>query len=109
MVSEIFDSTQWRPVEGLDFQDITYHRALEQGTVRIGFNRPEWTIGDLAAMAAGGQTLVVLAGGIARPYPAAHRPLFDAVVQGGGAVVSPHEPGSSRSQTRLAVPVIAYI
>ena len=41
MVSEIFDSTQWRPVEGLDFQDITYHRALEQGTVRIGFNRPE--------------------------------------------------------------------
>jgi len=41
MASEIFDSTQWRPVEGLDFQDITYHRALEQGTVRIGFNRPE--------------------------------------------------------------------
>ena len=41
MVSEIFDSTQWRPVEGLDFQDITYHRALQQGTVRIGFNRPE--------------------------------------------------------------------
>jgi len=41
MVSEIFDSTQWRPVEGLEFQDITYHRALEQGTVRIGFNRPE--------------------------------------------------------------------
>jgi naphthoate synthase len=41
MVSEIFDSTQWRPVEGLDFQDITYHRALEQGTVRIAFNRPE--------------------------------------------------------------------
>jgi DNA processing protein len=47
-----------------------------------------------AAMAAGGLTLVVLAGGIDRPYPAAHRPLFDAVVQGGGAVVSPHEPGS---------------
>ncbi len=41
MVSEIFDSTQWRPVEGLDFQDITYHRALDQGTVRIAFNRPE--------------------------------------------------------------------
>jgi len=41
MVSEIFDSAQWRSVEGLDFSDITYHRALEQGTVRIGFNRPE--------------------------------------------------------------------
>jgi hypothetical protein len=34
MVSEIFDSTQSRPVEGLVFKDITYHRALEQGTRR---------------------------------------------------------------------------
>ncbi len=41
MVSEIFDSTKWRPVEGLEFQDITYHRALDQGTVRIAFHRPE--------------------------------------------------------------------
>jgi naphthoate synthase len=28
-------------VEGFDFHDITYHRALDQGTVRIAFNRPE--------------------------------------------------------------------
>ncbi len=41
MVSEIFDPTHWRPVEGFDFKDITYHRALKQGTVRIAFNRPE--------------------------------------------------------------------
>jgi naphthoate synthase len=41
MVSEIFDDTQWRPVKGFEFQDISYHRALEQGTVRIGFSRPE--------------------------------------------------------------------
>ena len=41
MVSEIFNPKRWRPVEGLDLQDITYHRAVDQGTVRIAFNRPE--------------------------------------------------------------------
>jgi naphthoate synthase len=40
-VSEIFDASQWKEVEGFQFQDITYHRALNQGTVRIAFNRPE--------------------------------------------------------------------
>lgn len=41
MVSEIFDPQCWRPVEGFDFTDITYHRALDHGTVRIAFDRPE--------------------------------------------------------------------
>jgi naphthoate synthase len=41
MVSEIFDPSRWREVEGFDFTDITYHRAVDQGTVRIAFNRPE--------------------------------------------------------------------
>lgn len=40
-VSEIFDASQWNEVEGFQFQDITYHRAKNQGTVRIAFNRPE--------------------------------------------------------------------
>lgn len=40
-VSDLFDPTRWRPVEGFSFEDITYHRALDQGTVRIAFNRPE--------------------------------------------------------------------
>lgn len=40
-VSEIFDPSRWRPVEGFDFTDITYHRAVDQGTVRIAFDRPE--------------------------------------------------------------------
>lgn len=40
-VSEIFDPSQWREIEGFDFTDITYHRAREQGTVRIAFDRPE--------------------------------------------------------------------
>ena len=39
--SELFDPKRWRPVEGFDFTDITYHRALDQGTVRVAFNRPE--------------------------------------------------------------------
>jgi naphthoate synthase len=41
MVSAIFDPTRWRPVQGFEFQDLTYHRAVDQGTVRIAFNRPE--------------------------------------------------------------------
>ncbi|MCH7788661.1 MAG: 1,4-dihydroxy-2-naphthoyl-CoA synthase [Acidobacteria bacterium] len=40
-VSETFDPTIWTDVEGFEFSDITYHRAREQGTVRIAFNRPE--------------------------------------------------------------------
>ena len=41
MISEIFNPKLWMEVPGFKFQDITYHRALDQGTVRIAFNRPE--------------------------------------------------------------------
>jgi len=41
MVSDLFDSDAWTPVEAFDFDDITYHRAVDHGTVRIAFNRPE--------------------------------------------------------------------
>ena len=41
MVSELFDPGAWRPVTDVDVSDITYHRAVGQGTVRIAFNRPE--------------------------------------------------------------------
>ena len=41
MVSEIFDPDRWRAVDGFDFTDITYHRAVDSGTVRVAFNRPE--------------------------------------------------------------------
>jgi naphthoate synthase len=41
-VSEIFEPSEWRPVAGFDdLTDLTYHRALRHGTVRIAFNRPE--------------------------------------------------------------------
>ncbi|WP_128478257.1 1,4-dihydroxy-2-naphthoyl-CoA synthase [Halorussus pelagicus] len=40
MVSEIFDPEAWEQA-GPDFDDITYHRAVESGTVRIAFDRPE--------------------------------------------------------------------
>lgn len=40
-VSEIFDPSAWREVEGFQFADLTYHRAVGQGTVRIAFDRPE--------------------------------------------------------------------
>ncbi len=43
MISPIFDPQRWTAVSvaGWSFEDITYHRALDQGTVRIAFNRPE--------------------------------------------------------------------
>lgn len=41
MVSDCFQPNRWRDVEGFAFQDITYHRSVDQGTVRIAFNRPE--------------------------------------------------------------------
>ena len=41
MVSELFDESAWKQVPDFDFTDITYHRAVEHGTVRIAFNRPE--------------------------------------------------------------------
>ena len=40
-VSDIFNPEKWLEVPGFDFTDITYHRAKDQGTVRIAFNRPE--------------------------------------------------------------------
>ena len=41
MVSELFDPAAWREVPGFSFADITYHRSVEHGTVRIAFDRPE--------------------------------------------------------------------
>lgn len=41
MVSDIFNPEWWTEVPGFKFNDITYHRAKHQGTVRIAFNRPE--------------------------------------------------------------------
>jgi naphthoate synthase len=40
-VSAIFDDAAWKPVEGFDLTDITYHRAVDAGVVRVAFDRPE--------------------------------------------------------------------
>lgn len=40
-ISPIFNEKEWTQVEQFKFNDITYHRAKNQGTVRIAFNRPE--------------------------------------------------------------------
>ncbi|MBL4845994.1 MAG: 1,4-dihydroxy-2-naphthoyl-CoA synthase [Planctomycetes bacterium] len=36
-----FRPQDWEPVEGFEFQDLTYHRARNAGVVRVAFNRPE--------------------------------------------------------------------
>lgn len=41
-VSGGFDAEAWHVVEGFeDLTDLTYHRAVEHGTVRVAFDRPE--------------------------------------------------------------------
>lgn len=52
-ISDTFDPSRWRPVDGFDFADITYHRGVSRGKedgaaegdplpwVRIAFDRPE--------------------------------------------------------------------
>ena len=41
-VSEIFDESAWREVPGFEhLTDLTYHRSVEHGTVRIAFDRPD--------------------------------------------------------------------
>lgn len=41
MVSDLFDESAWEAVPGHRFEDITYHRAVDVGAVRIAFDRPE--------------------------------------------------------------------
>jgi naphthoate synthase len=41
MVSEIFDAAAWTEVPGFSFTDVTYHRSVEHGTVRVAIDRPE--------------------------------------------------------------------
>lgn len=40
-VSEIFDETIWKQVEGFELSDVTYHRHVSLGVVRVAINRPE--------------------------------------------------------------------
>lgn len=41
-VSEIFDAQVWREVPGFEqLTDVTYHRHVSLGVVRVAFNRPE--------------------------------------------------------------------
>jgi naphthoate synthase len=41
VVSAIFDESAWDEVPGFGFTDITYHKAIGHGVVRIAFDRPE--------------------------------------------------------------------
>jgi naphthoate synthase len=41
-VSELFDASSWKEVKGFtDLTDVSYHRHVSMGVVRIAFNRPE--------------------------------------------------------------------
>ncbi|MFM7962505.1 MAG: 1,4-dihydroxy-2-naphthoyl-CoA synthase, partial [Actinomycetota bacterium] len=40
-ISPLFEASAWRAVPGFSFDDITYHRSVDSGTVRVAFNWPE--------------------------------------------------------------------
>lgn len=41
-VSELFDASQWKAVPGFEsLNDVSYHRHIDLGVVRVGFSRPE--------------------------------------------------------------------
>ncbi|SDZ48335.1 DNA-processing protein DprA [Herbiconiux ginsengi] len=54
-----------------------------------------------ATLADSGTAIVVLAGGVDRPYPAGHRDLINSVATNGGAVVSELPPTTSPTRLRL--------
>jgi naphthoate synthase len=41
VVSALFDESAWDVVPGFELTDITYHKAIGHGVVRIAFDRPE--------------------------------------------------------------------
>ncbi|WP_248515648.1 1,4-dihydroxy-2-naphthoyl-CoA synthase [Salinarchaeum laminariae] len=41
MTSAIMDEARWEPVDAVEFEDVTYHRAVDIGAVRIAFDRPD--------------------------------------------------------------------
>jgi naphthoate synthase len=41
VISALFDESTWDSVPGFEFSDITYHKAIDHGVVRIAFDRPE--------------------------------------------------------------------
>jgi naphthoate synthase len=41
MESSPFNASLWKPVKGFQFDDITYHRHVSEGTVRIALDRPD--------------------------------------------------------------------
>ena len=41
MTTNPFKAEKWHTVDGFDFEDVTYHRAVETGCVRIAINRPD--------------------------------------------------------------------
>lgn len=41
-VSELFDAAKWKTIPGFEsLEDVSYHRHIELGVVRVGFSRPE--------------------------------------------------------------------
>jgi DNA processing protein len=79
-------------------KEVTYQLAYDlakKGVVIIsGLALGIDGIAHRGALDAGGTTIAVLACGVDRLYPAAHKGLADDIIKSGGAIISEYEPGT---------------
>ena len=73
---------------------IAYDLAKKGVVIVSGLALGVDAIAHKAALEAGGTTIAVLANGLDHIYPATNRPLADAIVKSGGAIISEYPPGT---------------
>ncbi len=82
--------------------------TAERGIVQVSGGGPGVAVAAMeSALSSGGRVVAILGGGLDHPYPAANVPLFQRIVDGGGALVSEHTwdfpatPHAFRARNRL--------
>ncbi len=82
-------------------QDLAWELADAQVTIVSGGAFGVDAAAHRGALAADGRTVAVFAGGLDRPYPAAHTRLFREILEAGGLLLSENPPGSTSLRHRF--------
>lgn len=81
--------------------DFAYELAEQRVAIVSGGAFGIDTAAHRGALAAGGKTVVVLAGGVDRPYPRQNASLFGEILAAGGVIVSESPPGTQSLRHRF--------